>query len=56
MPYSKNYSKQSSVVISNGKKIETITEIHNNVKSETKIQTDLKTGKVLKSSSNSYLK
>ena len=35
MPYSKNYSKQSSVV-SNGKKIETITEIHNNVKSETK--------------------
>jgi DnaJ-class molecular chaperone len=56
IPYNKNYTKQSSVVISNGKKIETITEINNNVKSETKIETDLNTGTVLKSSSNSYLK
>jgi curved DNA-binding protein CbpA len=50
-----SFSKSTSVVISNGKKIETITEIKNGVKSETKTETDLKTGKILKTSSNQYL-
>ena len=51
-----SFSKSTSVVISNGKKIETTTEIKNGVKSESKIETDLETGNVIKSSSNQYLK
>lgn len=51
-----SFSKSTSVVISNGKKIETTTEIKNGVKSESKIETDLATGNVIKSSSNQYLK
>ena len=51
-----SFSKSTSVVISNGKKIETTTEIKNGVKTESKIETDLSTGKVIKSSSNQYLK
>ena len=51
-----SFSKSTSVIISNGKKIETTTEIKNGVKSETKIETDLATGNVIKSSSNQYLK
>ena len=45
-----SFSKSTSVVISNGKKIETTTEIKNGVKSESKIETDLATGNVIKSS------
>lgn len=51
-----SFSKSTTVVISNGKKIETTTEIKNGVKSESKIETDLATGNVIKSSSNQYLK
>ena len=50
------FSKSTSVIFSNGKKIETTTEIKNGVKSESKIETDLVTGDVIKSSSNQCLK
>ena len=51
-----SFSKSTSVIISNGKKIETTTEIKNGIKSESRVETDLSTGKVIKSSSNQYLK
>jgi curved DNA-binding protein CbpA len=45
-----SFSKSTSVVILNGKKIETTTEIKNGVKSESKIVIDLANGNVIKSS------
>ena len=51
-----SFSKSTSITIKNGKKIETTTEIKNGVKSESKVETDLATGNVIKSSSNQYLK
>lgn len=51
-----SFSKSTSVVISNGKKIETTIEIKNGVKSESKIETDLASGNVIKSSSSQHLK
>jgi len=51
-----SFSKSTSITIKNGKKIETTTEIKNGVKSESKVETDLATGNVIKSSSNQHLK
>ena len=51
-----SFSKSTSITIKDGKKIETTTEIKNGVKSVSKIETDLTTGNVIKSSSNQYLK
>ncbi len=54
--YVNSFSKSTSIIIKDGKKIETITEIKNGVKSESKIETNLATGNIIKSSSNQYLK
>lgn len=49
-------TKMSNIIINNGKKIETITEIKNGVENSTTKETDLKTGKVYQSSSTKYIK
>lgn len=51
-----SFSKSTSITTKDGKKIETTTEIKNGVKSVSKVETDLATGNVIKSSSNQYLK